>query len=802
MLIYPAQVVAPFIAPALAWAGVAMVSVPVAIHLLSRWRRRPEPWGAMRFLLEAYRKQKRRMRLEQWLLLLLRCLIVLLLGLALARPLLVGFLGSWLGGLNNQGRLVNLVIDDAMSLRADDSPNTTRFDRLIESANAVIDTLEPGDRATLWRAGRPAGPVIAEPTLDHASLRQALAQMRPGYSRSDQPGVLRRIAEAAQDRQATSTQSVTFLFSDFIRSTQHDMEASDAVPDGIADSSTLVVTRPLPAFSNVQVSSVIPRRRVVWVGGLTDSSITIEARVARLLDDLPEATVGLTIELIDVHGRTLTSTQRQIVFVNGQSEVTLGVDLPVGASPSWLESQGGTLLTLRAKLDAETDGLRADNQAYAVVELRRRMRVAVVDEPAGLLIGQDTGLTPGQWVTLALNPQAVGTTGMMEVVPLTPSELNDPDVLNGIDAVMLMRPDRMIRPMWQELSSFTNDGGLVWVFTPAEEGSSPWVSLMVEAFDPGWRIGLESVQTSDLTASFSLAGSPLLAEPLERLAADWQVLTRPLRVYRYLPLNAGGSDAWITLAQSQAVPSDNKTGSDRGSVLLAHRRVGLGSLLMLSTAVDTRWTNLPTKPLFVPMIHETLHGVLGSRDRPGVVRAVSGDQPALGPVWSGVTALERLKASNDLVMVGQDEGVDPIRPGLKVDASGVALDGPVSLPGVYLANTDDGPRRLVIDPDPKAGDSRQINEEALTHWLDGMGAWRWFDEDDPGSALARSGDSADIGWALLWVVLALVLVESVAARFMSHADAGRSASLSTQLWRTVIRLRSGNKTDSKSGRAA
>lgn len=802
MPIVIAQVVAPFVAPALAWAGVAMVSVPVAIHLLSRWRRRPEPWGAMRFLLEAYRKQKRRMRLEQWLLLLLRCLIVLMLGLALARPLLVGFLGSWLGGLDSRGRIVNIVIDDALSLQAADSPDTTRFDSLIDSATNVIDALEPGDRATLWRAGRPAEPIIAEPTQDHAALRQAITRMRPGYSRPDQPGVLNLIAEAAQDRQDTPTQSVTFLFSDFARSARHDVEAAGTDPETNSDSHTLIVTRPQLSFSNVQVSSLMPRRNVVWVGGLIDSSITIEAQIARYSDDLPETSVGLTIELIDTQGRSLSATRRQVVFVNGQSDVTIGIDIPIAASPSWLKLQGGTLLTVRAQLDANTDKLPSDNQAHAVVELRRRMRVAVVDEPGGLLEGQDRGLTPGQWVTLALNPQVAGPAGMMEVTSLTPSQLNDPDVLKTLDAVMLMRPDRVIRPMWDALSSYANDGGLVWVFTPPETGSSPWVSMMVEYFEPGWRIGLESVEAEGEAASLSLSGGPLVAEPLERLAADWRALTRPLRVYRYLLLSVDGPDAWISLAQPKAVQPDSTTDANSDNVLLAHRRVGLGSLLLLSTAVDNTWTNLPTKPLFVPMIHETLHGVLGSRDQPGVVRAVSGDQPALGPAWNGVTVIERLKASDDLITNGHNENVEPASPGLKIDASGVALAGPLTVPGVYQANTDAGPRRLVVDPDPSAGDTRQMNEEALTHWLDSTGQWHWFNEDNPGSALARSGDTADIGWALLWIVLALVLLESVAARFMSHAGAGRSASLSARLWRSVIKLRSGDKPDRESGRAA
>src|SRR5579883_2197521 len=59
-------------------------AIPVVIHLLNRNRYRVVTWAAMRFLLAAQRKNTRRMRLEQILLLAVRCLIVLLLVAAMA----------------------------------------------------------------------------------------------------------------------------------------------------------------------------------------------------------------------------------------------------------------------------------------------------------------------------------------------------------------------------------------------------------------------------------------------------------------------------------------------------------------------------------------------------------------------------------------------------------------------------------------------------------------------------------------------------------------------------------------------
>ena len=83
MTIVLAQFVAPEL-PLLAAGGLAVTAVPIVIHMLTRLRRRPVAWGAMRFLLEAYRRHRSRLRLEQWLLLLVRCLILVILGLALS----------------------------------------------------------------------------------------------------------------------------------------------------------------------------------------------------------------------------------------------------------------------------------------------------------------------------------------------------------------------------------------------------------------------------------------------------------------------------------------------------------------------------------------------------------------------------------------------------------------------------------------------------------------------------------------------------------------------------------------------
>ncbi len=64
----------------------AAASVPILIHLWNKRQYREVSWAAIEYLLAAMRKNSRRMRIEQLLLLAVRTLLVVLLVLAVAQP--------------------------------------------------------------------------------------------------------------------------------------------------------------------------------------------------------------------------------------------------------------------------------------------------------------------------------------------------------------------------------------------------------------------------------------------------------------------------------------------------------------------------------------------------------------------------------------------------------------------------------------------------------------------------------------------------------------------------------------------
>ena len=94
--------------------GLAAAAIPILLHLLNLRKLKTVEFSSLRFLKELQRTRIRRIRLRQWLLLLLRTLLVLSLVLAFSRPALRGSLAS-LGGTSARSTIV-LLIDDSPSM--------------------------------------------------------------------------------------------------------------------------------------------------------------------------------------------------------------------------------------------------------------------------------------------------------------------------------------------------------------------------------------------------------------------------------------------------------------------------------------------------------------------------------------------------------------------------------------------------------------------------------------------------------------------------------------------------------------
>src|SRR5947209_8710702 len=141
-----------FLAPYLLW-GTLAAAIPLALHLFFRSRYRTVPWAAMKFLLASMEQTSRRLRFQELWLLVLRCALLVVLAVALARPLTTRVRGT---GPGNAVDAV-MVFDTSLSMGAADGPKN-RLGRAKDAALKLIDELPEhstvqiiacADRATL-----------------------------------------------------------------------------------------------------------------------------------------------------------------------------------------------------------------------------------------------------------------------------------------------------------------------------------------------------------------------------------------------------------------------------------------------------------------------------------------------------------------------------------------------------------------------------------------------------------------------------------------------------------------------------
>jgi hypothetical protein len=147
--------------------GLAVLAVPIIVHLLNRRRFEVIDWGAMRFL-QISKVTRRRLFLEELLLLLLRMGLLALLVLALAAMYTESDVLARLEPRPN--RDVVLVFDGSTSMNLAGDGGKTADQAAREWALAYVNDLTPGDAVAVLQARRQPVAAVPEPSRDLKKL--------------------------------------------------------------------------------------------------------------------------------------------------------------------------------------------------------------------------------------------------------------------------------------------------------------------------------------------------------------------------------------------------------------------------------------------------------------------------------------------------------------------------------------------------------------------------------------------------------------------------------------------------------
>ena len=180
----------------LALFGLLATAIPPLLHLLTRRLPPVVPFPAVRYLSETERRHSRRLKLRNLLLLLLRTFLILLIALAMSRPIArVPFGGS------HEPSALGLLVDNSLSSGAVVDGRRV-LDALVDQARHVLD--RAGDDDRLWL-------ILADGLPRRASIPEARAvldTLSPWPIRLDLSDAIRAVSLAMADDPSPSHEVV------------------------------------------------------------------------------------------------------------------------------------------------------------------------------------------------------------------------------------------------------------------------------------------------------------------------------------------------------------------------------------------------------------------------------------------------------------------------------------------------------------------------------------------------------------------------------------------------------------------
>lgn len=558
-----------FLAPMMLLGGAA-VSVPIALHFFYKARYRPLPWAAMRFLKQSIEQTSRRLKFQEWVLLILRCLCLLLLALAMARPSCALLAG--------RGESVDavFVFDTSYSMGAQDGEKT-RWERAQEAALAIIDNLPShstvqiitnADRAADIGPRTPGNLDEARHLIQGLQLTSLAGDILPGLDE----------AYNALDR-GTGMNKEVYFFTDLQKTGwERQSGAVRAKAAEIQARAAFIIVRcgnPERPLHSVAVTDIS------WPGGIPHSKTRLPVTV--LVKNTGTKPVHDLTVTLDVEGRAQAKESLSIAEIPG------GQSYPVTLTAK-LDLAGPTRLTATVT----SDDLPGDNRLDRIIPVRDRLRVLIVD---GAPDPRDPKESASHFIRNALLPVTASAVEdyFVRVTVVPPEEagpgllgVNDICVLCNVAASSQDRPgiagltadfvaklhpfvkqgggliigvgDRVIPKRYNELLGPT--GANILPFPIAE----PVATTPDQPFRP-------APDTTESPGFISL----FREEPYSTVTAD-------VELFRYLALQdeaTAGSRVLMRLTNGQP--------------WLTAKTIGEGEVVFITSPLDATWGNWPAK---------------------------------------------------------------------------------------------------------------------------------------------------------------------------------------------------------------
>ncbi len=614
-----------FLNPMFLWAAAAAV-VPLILHLMQRRRTVRLPFSTIRFLKLAQKRSANRIRMENFLLWLLRTLLLLTIAAAFAVPVLRTTQFGRLTGIAH--RDVALVLDSSYSMRYETGQRRV-WETVQDAATAVLRGLQSGDRVCVFLADEHPTALVEKPNADLALVERLIKDRQPNNGSSQLPEAVVAACRALEDSKHREREVYVLTDGQALpwkgfQTTAEKGATNRAVKAGLWDPSAI---DPKVAFFTLLAGPLAPEN--VW-------PCQVEVEPALLLSN---TTATITAHL----GRTGPSQSLAVALLVDDQEVSRRTAV---IDANGTRAVAFTLPALApgvhgARIETPADGLVADDAFYFLIRVRQALPTLCVGSSEDAFFLR-TALHPAQ-------PAEESS-----VKRIDPSEVATA-ALRNYSTIFLLNALPLPGQAMLALEDFVRAGGTLAIFPGDSASPANYADWSILPAKPDALA--ESAQDDRVCQLRLVAGQ----DPLFAGFALPPGAIPTLSIRRHLAWKQLEPEARTVIAAGNDLP------------FLSSRYVGKGRVLLCSVSADRRWSTLPTTAFFLPMVHQIVQFGAGLAREP----------PYL---WTSPTLLlseiipDAHESDRFLTPRGTDLSVRPVRKEANVL---LEADG-VDEPGIYL----------------------------------------------------------------------------------------------------------------------
>ncbi len=704
--------------------GMAAGAIPVIIYLLNRSRFKVIKWGAMHLLDSAYLKNTRRLRLEQLILLILRCAIPIVLAMCMARPVL-SRMASLVGAAKTS---LVVVLDNSYSMEYGGAANGN-FAQAKTAATQIIHNLgRSSDVSVVLMAGGVA-PLNDAPTSDLDRLNKDLLAVDAGYGKATVPDSLEMASTIISKMQHPYREIV--VLSDFQRISWADEEA--------------------PARARVRdtlkKAQFPPQLTLFHVGAEGKDNVSVESL------DYSHLVLGIGQPLqvranLRNHGDREYSELRVYFKVDGTERSAAQISLSPHEQQQVLfthtfDKAGSHVI----QVYVDADSLKADNSLEASIPVWDKLPVLLVNgSPSNEPLRGET-----DFLEIALQPFGKAKADLTDLITtrvVEDRELKQEDIAKA-RVVVLANVRQLQEHQLRALREFVSDGGGLLIF-PGDRINPDWYNKTL-AND----VGLLPAPLANLAGSLEDNG------PHAKIVA--QSYTHPSLEMFNNPRNGNLTEGEIKLWYKTV----DKTGDpavsilarlDSGDAFLIEKKFGEGRVIQCTTPCDADWSNLPVRPFYLPLMQRLVTYLASSVFPP---RNVDVGKPltaffAKSDIGKKVVVTDPTAHRQEISIVGK---------GIR----GIAEYANTKRPGLYVMTAPDGTMtHYVANSSREESNLEQLTENQRTALATAMDAKmvnsvKEYEQLDRDRRFGR-----EIWRPLLWLVLILIFAELFLEQWFSR----------------------------------